>query len=503
VIGEVGWPTGGGEAGADASTACAFTNALIGRAAFGLTPLGAPLPPLFVFELVDETNKATSADAGLGASERHYGLLSEAGAAKYALEWRPADAASAAAAVTSCPERAACAVDADCPVPSERADGADGAARQACFLERAHECAPRANASDAQVAAALSWLCSPAQPQPAQPQPAQPPAPKGGGHGGGGAVAVDGGALGGGVDCAPLQAATGTRACAAAPLRAKAAWAATLYARQRGSAQCAFGGAFAWSETHGAAAAAPLYAAGACALGVCEDALAAPAPPAVRAGDLCRVAADCGHSVQSLHSLLPPPACVQPRAREMAGAAAANAAAGSCRPRDEARQAELLEALSWACSEGGVDCAVMHTLCASAPLRERAAWAFTRYAIEGGAGATCSFAGVAELSSMSLAEAAPGCNLGTCSFPPTSLWQSPVFVLLLLSLLATYGTLRVRESARLGRERLEALVLGGEQPRGALAADADGPADGGADDDGGGEAQRELRNKRQMAAELQ
>jgi hypothetical protein len=132
-------------------------------------------------------------------------------------------------------------------------------------------------------------------------------------------------------------------------------------------------------------------------------------------------------------------------------------AAGSCRPLEGADQLQMTTAINWVCSNGGVDCSPMRELCASAPLRERATWAFTVYAATHDTSSSCSFAGIAELSSVPLAEAAPSCDIGICRYPSSNLWHSPIFTGLLLLLALAYGVMRVRASRRLEREWDEAL----------------------------------------------
>lgn len=481
IVGEVGWPTGGQEPGADVHSACAFTNALLAHARFGRTPLGHPLPRLFLFELLDEAGKSASV-ATLGASERHFGLLTEGGAAKFELDWTPRDAQSGREAVRACPPPAPCSEDQECTavpvaaIPVAAISGAAGATIGAdtragapagsavgeavCFEEKSAFCVPALNAADTQLSAALSWLCAPASAIEKRLARAA---------GGAASGAAGGGASGGGgVNCAPLSGA-GER-CASAPLRTQAFWAATMYARERGASACDFDGAFAWSTD-----APPQLLDGRCPLGVCEASVPDELPQGrARAGGACLAAKDCDGTFSPARSVLVGPVCDR--------LPFASAASGSCKPVAAADPEELTRAMDWACSVGGVNCTALRTLCAGAPLRERATWVFTAYASardkNGGAhgASSCSFEGIAELSAESLPDAAPKCDIGTCHMPSQTLWQSPLFVALLATLALGYALMRLRASARLEREWAEALELGGlpEPPAGASISEAAG-----------------------------
>lgn len=431
MIGEVGWPTGGREPGADAHSACVFANNLVAEAAHGRTPLGLPVPPLFVFELLDEEGKSASVST-LGASERHYGLLTEAGDEKFPLLWAPQSLQAGREAAALCPPRVACSTDADCA--ADLAQWGTPEPVRACFEQRSAFCVPDPNATDAQVGAALSWLCAPAGAEKA------------------GARVGSAAGGGGGVDCAPLNA-LGTE-CAGAPLRAQALWGATQYARLHGAEACSFGRAFNWvSEVP------PTMLEMACPLGVCEATAVPDHPPQGRgaAGGACLVAQDCGGHLSPVRSVFVGPVCDR---RPFAAAAS-----GSCRPIDGADPDQLISAMDWACSVGGVNCSAMRTLCASAPLRERATWVFSQYASTkgGGGGGACSFAGIAKLSDVPLAEAAPLCDIGVCHMPSQTVWQSPLFGALLVLLVGGYAAMRLRASTRLEQQRAEALRLDCEQ----------------------------------------
>mmetsp|Transcript_28610 Transcript_28610/g.67054 ORF Transcript_28610/g.67054 Transcript_28610/m.67054 type:complete len:477 (+) Transcript_28610:280-1710(+) len=379
IVGEVGWPTGGNEPGADAHAACIFTNSLVSHAAFASTPLGLKIPPLFAFELLDETEKSAGV-ATLGASERHYGLLTEAGEAKFKIDWTPASALSVRAALQECPARVLCGASSECvqvvgrgsrDAQARDAKAADAgllakatglALRQACFEQHSSFCLPAPNATEMDLASALGWLCAPAGVLPSV------GAERGlrESHPETGSSSAGGSGGGGGVDCAVLAPAPSegeVGGCAAASLRARVLWAATSYAREHGAHACDFRGTFAWGP-----AVPPGLELGACPLGVCEDSAPSAPPSATRghgaAGDACLVAADCGQPSGKLRSFSAGPLC-EPRPL-------ASSASGSCRPKEHASQLEMTRAINWACSEGGVDCTAVRTLCASASLRERA-----------------------------------------------------------------------------------------------------------------------------------
>lgn len=420
------------------------------------------MPALFVFELLDEEGKSASVST-LGASERHYGLLDEAAAPKYPLLWAPADARSARDAAAACPAAASCSADAECGATAEGEDNA-------CFEQRGGFCVPSANATDAQLEAALSWLCAPARQAAA--------AEKGRARGKDALGAAE--PAGGGLDCAPLNEARSE--CARAPLRERALWGATQYARLHGARGCGFGGAFGW------AASVDPELEGSCPLGVCQASVRAPVPArGGAAGGACLVAADCGASFSPGRSSFVGAVC---KRRPFA-----SAASGSCRAVEGADLEQVAKAVDWACSVGGVKCDAVHTLCASAPLHERATWVFSAYASahggsgarggRGGNGSACSFSGIARVSALPLADAAPSCAIGTCHMPSQTLWQAPLFSALLALLGGGYAAMRLRAARQLRGEWAEALRLDGAS-RAELAADE--PADGDGEDGAGGPA---------------
>lgn len=407
VIGEIGWPSGGQSAGATPHDACVFVNRLIAHAAHARTPLGHRVPSLYLFELTDEYDKSTGVGL-LGASERHYGLLTQTGDPKYGIDWAPATIEDGALAAARCPPREACSPHADDQC------GAHASERSQCFEMGTAFCAPFDNATDAQIGLALAWLCAPAD--------------------------SEGG--GGGVDCLELE--RGWPQCAVASARARAAWAATLYARDHGAAACSFGAAFTYSSWIPRGLADELHAAR-CPLGVCEATAPARKPPPKpedTTGGACLHASDCGGLRSSIKSVLVGPTCdTRPLAAD---------AAGSCQARHNASEHQLLSAINWACTVGRVDCTSMAALCASAPLGERATWVFTRFATMHGG--QCFFSGAAQLSRVPLARAAPQCNIGECRIPAENLWQSPLFAGPLMAAMLAYAALRLRASRRVAAE---------------------------------------------------
>lgn len=404
-LGEIGWPSGGAQPGADIHSACAFTNALIAHAAHGRTPMGAKVPKLYIFELTDEYDKSPGV-GGAGDTERHYGILSENGTEKFGVNWAPASAEEGDEAVAACPKPRYCQVDGDCipPVGSDVGSLAD----DVCFVDSIGWCVPKRGVSAETASRALGWLCAPESSVP-----------------------------GGDVDCEALNGATGLPRCASADVFAKAAWAATRYVRLKGNGTCDFDGAFELGP-------APPAAVNLCPAGTCESSSPSRAAPGRGQADWCLSAEDCGGRRTSIRSILVGPTCDRrPRG---------DSAAGSCVALPSADEPALVAALQWVCGEGGVDCTAMQELCAASPLADRATWAFSQYAAARQGNRTCYFGGTAQASRLPLHLAAPACIIGVCRFPTENIWQTPIFVSAILLCSLGYAILRILASRRIAKD---------------------------------------------------